>query len=371
MKRVWFVALAGLGLAFSSLKGSGPAPSDAFLDQSISFPPENESFVYLEQLESIAPVVGKKVIFPPGLLDYLSREKLRMAWRLGSSPNKDGRITVREYLDQRRGVVGLNWKYDAVQDAVIFDFDWHHEPASSVAIRPLVELVGNTSAVPWRQRATYPKSIPDPWETSFNALLSQPENFSHAWKTRLQDACSGAYMGFFNFWPEGVCARLLKDGSGNEHLLVLHRRESIMSGGPPPSMTYYLLDGNGKWEDGGVFGCGEYAAMSDIHFDPPNNRITILNVVKSQNLSSWELGLAGGIPTFHHYGDPGWGTPSFQYEPTRTELRLIFTAHTQETFSYQLSIEHGKLVSVLWKNGKIVAPANYDAGITPLQHFGD
>ncbi len=371
MKGMRFVALAGLGLALSPLKGSGAAPSDAFLDQSIPSPSENTSFVYLEQLESIAPVVGKKVIFPPGLVDYLSKEELTMSCRFGGGPDKDGRTTIREYLDQRHGVVGLAWRYDAFQDAVIFDFDWHHRPAPSVPIRSLVELVGNTSPVPWGERAPYPKNRPDPWETSFDALLSQPENFSHAWKTRLQDACSEAFAGLFNFWPERVCAGLLKDASGNEHLLVLHRQESILSGGPPPSMTYYLLDRNGKWEDGGTFGCGKYAAMSDIHFDLPNNRITILNVVKSQNLSSWELGLAGGIPTFHHYGDLGWGTPSFEYEPTRTELRLIFAAHTQETFSYQLSVEHGKLVSVLWKNGVIVAPANYDAGITPLQHFGD
>jgi hypothetical protein len=67
--RLWMPLLAvALALGFWITQAGDP-----FLDRAIPLPPENESSVYLDQLEAIAPVIGKKVIFPPGLVDYLSK----------------------------------------------------------------------------------------------------------------------------------------------------------------------------------------------------------------------------------------------------------------------------------------------------------
>ena len=317
-RRLWlllFLAGIALGLGITSLV------YDPVLDRMIPLPAENPSYVYLDQLNAIAPIIGKKVIFPSGLVDYASKEKLNISG-LRFGPFRNSRenyiFTIRDYLDERRNIVGLKWKYDAAQDAIIFDFAWHLPTSQSGP--ELVDQMGKLSPLPLSSLQRTSEWKLDPWRQTLDELMSEPENFSHAWKARLEDCCCSLGSMNDSFILDNCYSRVLKDVDGKDHLLVLHSHSPISNKGPGWTFTYYLFAADGKWEDAGIFDTGNPESQPNVIFSA--DRAVI--------------GDAGDAP-----------------------------------YGYFLSINHGKVAAVLSRNGAIISPADYNGGMTPLRHLGD
>ncbi len=342
--RVWLTLLVlVLAVGTWSLQRGDP-----YLDQTIPVPPDNRSSVVLDQLQAIAPVIGKKVIFPPGLVDYLSKEKLinynsPSFFILNDMIARQGHpFTIRDYLNRSREVAGLNWKYDTTQDAIVFDFIWH-QPLSRPA-RELVDELGSLSPLPlrdledsslfnpaswhWnlklepsREGTPFVRTL-DPSRIALNALMSEPENFPHAWKVRLYDGCCNMLsLAGTVLFGDTVYAHLLKDTEGREHLLVLNFHQSLSTPGPAPTFAYYLFSSDGKWEDGGLFEAGRWP-LPTMGFDSKTSRVAI--------------GIVRGGDTYDDY----------------------------------LQVENGKLTADLWKNGTPHAWRD-DVDVSLLRHLGD
>jgi hypothetical protein len=290
-------------------------------------------------------VIGKKVIFPPELLAYASQEKLNMSgFRFfGGEFAWYHPFTVRDYLNERQGIVGLDWKYDAKQDAVIFDFPWHRPVSHSG--QELVEQIGSLSPTPF-------DSLPwdggrpklDPWRQALDELMSEPDNFPHAWKVRLEDGCSafGSFATFDLFGTDGAFSRILKDADGEEHLLILHHHPQMGTKGPHGTFVCYLFAADGKWEDGGIFDAGG-------PFCPP----TVL------------------------FGS-GQAIIEINFEPlkitdtTGKVTTLTSGYHTGDKLDYVLEINHGKLAAFVSTNvSPLPDPLDETFGTTPLRHLGD
>ena len=371
MKVSPIAALLGFLLVLLPLKSAEPNSGPAFLNESISLPRGSESLIYLDQLQAIPSAIGKKVIYPPGLAEFVSKEKLNICsrdWHLGN----DNKLKIRDYLNQCREVLGLGWKYDAVQDSVILDIAWHQPVSPSTDLRPLVHLLGTTTAASLMGHLFDPQRMQDPWETAMYTLLSQPQNFPHAWKVQLKDFSLGWSLGFANFWPGGTRSYLVMDAAGQEHLLVLHCRESFhVIREPPLSVVYYLFDATGEWEDGGVFDTSSLSSATDLKLDLGKTRITIEAKLQYETSSRLNVEFVGLMPSITSFGRFNWGVPTFAFDSSHAGATLTFTAHIKDTYLCRLTVEHGKLVEVLWKNGSILAPADYAAGFTPLLHLGN
>jgi hypothetical protein len=332
---------------FVTIFGCGPvlASSDeSFLDRRIPFPPENNSCLYLDQLQAIAPVIGKKVIFPTGLIDYVSRAKLNRPSFFHISGSDDHKSTIRDYLNQSQGVVGLNWKYDMAQDAVVYDFAWHQSVSRSG--KELVDQLGRLAPAPLDSLHFNSKLELDPWRLSLNELMSEPENFPQDWKVRLEDGCSmefslGNSIGFGD--ADAVYSHILKDSEGKEHLLVLNSHRPLTTKGRS-AFVYYLFSADGKWEDGGIFQAGGPFDLPTIKFEPEKNRAMIEIKFTPLKLTD-STGKVTTLPSGYHIGD---------------------------TLDYLLEINHGKLAASIWTNvSPLPAPLDETFGVTPLRHLGD
>jgi len=317
---------------------------DSFLDQAIPFPPENKSHLYLDQLQAISPVIGKKVIFPPGLVDYLSKEKLNRPTLFPRLGSEDHKFTIRDYLKMCQMNVDLYWKYDAAQDSVIFDFAWH-QPVSRSG-RELVDQLGKLSPAPLDSLRFNSKLELDPWRLALNELMSEPENFPHAWKVRLEDGCSmefslGNSIGLGD--ADAVYSHILKDTDGKEHLLVLNSHRPVTTKGRG-AFVYYLFSADGKWEDGGIFEAGGPYCPPTIRFEPEKNRAMIEIKFKPLKLTD-STGKVTTLESVYHIGD---------------------------TLDYLLEIDHGKLAASIWTNiSPLPSPLDETFGVTPLRHLGD
>jgi len=333
-RRLWlllFLAAIALGLGFAVVFA---LKYDPVLDRLIPLPVETTSSLYLDKLNAIQPVIGKKVIFPPGLVEYASKENLHPAGLpvyLYRNSVQNYIFTLRDYLNERPFVVGLKWKYDAAQDAIVFDFAWHR-PASQSG-QELVDQIGDLSPVPYQNlkwisdwklnpwgRASGQYKL-DPWRQALDELMSEPGNFPHAWKARLQDCCAdptsmGCPIGDSIVFHDNLYSHILKDADGKKHLLVLHAHKSFWRNGW--SSTYYLFAADGNWEEDGIFEIGD-----------------------------------------------AWPDPKFIFVPDRTTIEIA----GQDIYDYSLTVDHGKLVPTILKNGAIITPAQ--RGVTPLRHLGD
>jgi hypothetical protein len=337
--RFWVLFLAAVS-ALESWGGLASA-SDLFLDRTIPAPSNNKSYLLLDRLDALQPVIGKKVIFPPGFVDFVSREKLRPACLINFGPDKK-KFTIRDYLNgTSQESADLTWKYDEAQDAVIFDFAWRL-PVSHPG-RELVDQLGKLSPLPMNQLPESSARKLDTWRLALNELMSEPENFPHAWKVRLEDGCTN-WLSLANsrfFGDDGVHAHILKDADGKEHLLVLNYHEPLMTPGPNPSITYYLFAADGQWEDGGRFEAGTIFTPPAIKFEPDKNRATIEVVDHPLEFM------------------------------TKNGPEIVNPNRPIATYDFYLKINRGKLTASFLKNGSPLSPTDYAIGVTPLHHLGD
>jgi hypothetical protein len=315
-----------------------------YRDQKYPYPPEVRSGIYLDQLEAIAPVIGKKVIFPPGLLAYASQEKLTMPGLrfFGGEFPWYHLFTVRDYLNQRLGILGLDWKYDAKQDAIIFDFAWHRPVSHSG--QELVEQIGSLSPAPFESlRWDGHRRKLDPWRQALDELMSEPDNFPHAWKVRLQECCSfSGSMWDSTCFEDNIYSQLLKDTDGQEHLLVLNYRGPLTTK-DRRIFAYYLFAADGKWEDGGSFEAGGPYCPPTVRFGSDQAIIEIdFKPLKLTNSATGEV------------------------------TTLTSSLHIGDYLDYVLEIDHGKLAAFVSTNvSPLPDPLSETFGTTPLRHLGD
>lgn len=356
MKRRYWVPLLVAAVAIASLGVWRALAPDTFLNQKVD---RTQTFPYcggrigsyLNRLEAIQPVVGKKVIFPPGLIEYATQEKLGMPeliW-FGGQIAWYQRFTIRDYLNDMRVIVGLNWRYDAAQDAVVFDFAWHRPVTHSG--EELVNQIGELSPAPSTSLGWYGHQLElDPWRQDLDELMSEPGNFPHTWKARLQDCCSdlGSMTDSIGF-GDNIYSHILKDADEKDHLLVLHSHHPLSNKGPGWTFTYYLFAADGKWEDAGIF-------EMDI-WPPPAVLFTTVNVlapdgkIQSGNVRAVIVTNPKSMQTTDY--------PAKDY-PGGNAL------------DYLLEINHGKLTASLYKDGMPLNPMKYtEVNVTPLRHLGD
>ena len=240
-------------------------------------------------LRSMQLITGKRVLTPPDFAGFLAKyeedasfsanmmfsrpalntpdQRVRAALGVSyAEPVGLGRYsprTIGEYLDWDAARLGMTWNYDAAHDVVALDFPWHKvdsRPASALAaaLAENFDSTGPTDAIRWQK--------------DFDALLSDPANFPQAWKVRTladrQNASTyrqafvlNAYTGF------------LPDENGALHLVVLNIHRSEISGGFY-TMSFYLFDHNGKFEQAGIYEAGsDRDSNRGIASDPAKKRL--------------------------------------------------------------------------------------------------
>jgi hypothetical protein len=296
------------------------APDTGVLNHPVAVPAEAASPIYREHVEAVrtmAAELGKKLILPEGLLEFLTKfsggnRDFRMGGFMGGRTNT--KMTIRDYFAYYgHGSLLLDWKYDASRQAIVLDFPWHK-----------TNFRDGRSLIDFLKKGASSKDLnTGDWAQAFDELLSRPENFPHTWKPRMiednQSISGPSLPGPVNNFFTGV----LKDAEGKEHLLVLN----LASHDIVPSDVFlicYLFDANGNWEDGGECGGGGQFAGRKVKLDE-----------KGQVLS---------------------------YDIT-SNAPLI---------TYNFTVQAGKLGFAVLEDGKPLDPAGYkNAGVTPFRDLGD
>jgi len=335
------VVVLGLGLWIAFVY-------DPVLDRKIPVPAQTWGPRYLDQLEAIAPIVGKKVIFPAGLVDYASREKLGMPGfpvYIFRNSRENYFYTVRDYLNERRALVGLKSRYDATQDAIIFDFAWHRPVSRSAP--ELVDEIGKLSPAPEKSLQWKNGQLElDPWRKAVDELMSEPGNFPHAWKIRLQGCCS--YCGSTNdsvVFDDNVYSHILKDADGKDHLLIFNSHRPLTTKSGHGSFVCYLFSADGTWEDGGIFAMGGPYCPPTVRFEPEKNRAVIEIDFEPLKITDSATGKVTTLASALHVGD---------------------------ALQYSLEVKQGKLADSIWTNvSPMPSPLDETFGVTPLRHLGD
>jgi hypothetical protein len=303
-----------------------------------------ESKTYPDGVRELSRIIQKPVTIPDGAADFVKEIN---GWNIGFRIPNYSRIgrtnqtpTMRDVLDQTSSSLGMGWRYDASKDRVVLDFSWCREdPRTSAELLDVLEhsapLSFASEIISSTGTSTTYKANPnqtyfwdhhhldpnDKWRIAFDALLSKPENFRAVWKLRFADDMK-RQCGY----PEPVINLLsakIQDQDGGEHLIILDDQPCPMNPGEG-TMTYYVFDLNGKFEQGGIYNGGyrchcasawveasatqvtvhtffNYSEKMDLHFLLTKNGLVLHDVSDSQNQLSPSLwaGFHFGDSPFH------------------------------------------------------------------------
>ena len=281
---------------FAAIFGCGPvsASDESFLQQpfkSYLFESKN----YSDGVRELSRVIQKPVTLPDGVTDFATQIN---GWNIGFRIPVWMRIgrgsetpTLQDVLDQTSSSMGMGWSYDAAKDRVALDFSWRREdPRTSAELLDVLEHSAPLSFTSETVSSTATSSIykanpnqtyywnhhhldpNDKWRIAFDALLSKPENFHAVWKLRFADDMKR------QVWvPQPVINLLsakITDQAGAEHVIILNDQPCPMNPGEG-TITYYVFDLNGKFEQGGVYGSGWRCHDASAWTDPAHKRVTL------------------------------------------------------------------------------------------------
>jgi hypothetical protein len=290
------------------------------LDHPVAVPAEAASPIYRDHVEAVrkmAAELGKKLILPEGLLEFLTKfnggnHDFGMGGFMGGKMTT--KMTIRDYFAYYgHGSLLLDWKYDASREAIVLDFPWHKTNFKDG--RSLIDIL--------KKGASSKDLKTGVWAQSFDELLSRPENFSQAWKVRMIEDSQSVFGPGLPPPVDNLFVGVLREMDGREHFLALN----IASQPVIPSnafLLWYLFDANGRWEDGGECGAGGQFTRIKVKLD------------EKRQVLSYEILSNGPLCT------------------------------------YLFSVQNGKLSFSVLEDGKPLDPAGYkNAGVTPFRDLSD
>ncbi len=286
-----------------------PAP-DAFLDHAIPSTalrtnPNNSTSLqfktYGEQLAKLKATIPKPITLPDGVLDFVTgidkgyfctcEFGMIFVGVLKELP------TNRNFLDAACPRLEMAWSYDPTRDAIVLDFPWRRDDSRTSA--ELVDVLEHTAVLSTEevfasgafkaepiQRYFWDHHQLDPndkWRIAFDALLSKPENVSSAWKVRLSDDLRRDFG--IPSLVENLLTAKMKDEHGTEHFLIVNSQPEILNPGPVGSISYYVFDLQGKFEQGGLCSIGYRCMDASVWLDRAGKQL----ILRVFNNGSYQL----------------------------------------------------------------------------------
>jgi len=274
----FLLALACLAVPSVSTQAEKP---DAFLDKPVVFatyPADGTELPsYSDHINRLSKAIGKPIVLPDGTLAFADAAS---KWKIGSGFCTWGGLgpetypTTRKLLDMDCHSLGMKWRYDPRRDAIKLDFAWRfNAPLPLLKLRAALlnpTVLDGSSFCLTSSGSTTVKAVPDPIYI-LDALLSKPENFRKAWQVRFAEDLK---MTFFASKCDNLLAGKMNDQTGLEHVLVLNEQPFDPNPGEG-TMTYYVFDQNGRFEQGGIFAGGWRCHNASAWMETGNLRLTI------------------------------------------------------------------------------------------------
>ncbi len=278
--------------------GLAPAP-DAFLDQPIpvkalKINPDNSTWLqfntYAEQVAKIKETVPKPIILPDGVVDFVTSidkgyfTTCGFGMMFGSITNVP---TNRNFLNAACPRLEMAWSYNSTRNAIVLDFPWRRDDSrSSAELLDVLEHTAVLQADESSSSGTYSAGLnqryfwehhqldpDDKWRIAFDALLSKPENATSAWKVRLADDLRRDY-GLPTLVANLLTGRM-QDEHDTEHILIVNSQPEFSNPGPVGSISYYIFDTKGKFEQGGLCSIGYRCMDASVWLDPAGRQLTL------------------------------------------------------------------------------------------------
>jgi hypothetical protein len=237
---------------------------------------------YSDQLNTMRQAVSKPIIIPDGVIDFVTSVDKGYfptgGWGMNFDSLKD-EPTKRRFLDMACPRLGMTWSYSPSRDAILLDFPWRRDDPRTTQQLVNLLLPGaparavDGSKVTLGGQTYYVPVLDDTWPNVFDALLSKSENFPNAWKVRLADDLRRE-IGF----PTPVANLLtskMKDADAAEHVLIVNSQREWINPGPAGSISYYVFDLQGKFEQGGMCSIGYRCMNASVWLDPGGKQLTL------------------------------------------------------------------------------------------------
>jgi hypothetical protein len=270
--------LAGtLALGFASTAHA----DDAFLEKPIVFatyPPDGPRLPsYSDHVNRLSQSIGKRIVLPEGAMafaDDVSKWKVGTGFCTWGGLGPENFATARQLLDRDCKTLGMKWHYDAASDSIAFDFAWRKDvPMPQLELRaallnPAVLSGSSFDVGAFHYAITNPDALP---AATLDALISKPENFPKAWPIRFAEDIRRSVL---NTPSDNLFTGKIEDQGGHEHLLVLNERPFPMNPGEG-TMTYYVFDAMGRFEQGGVMSGGWRCHDASAWTEAKNTRLTV------------------------------------------------------------------------------------------------
>jgi hypothetical protein len=149
------------------------------------------------------------------------------------------------------------------------DFAWH---------RPTDQASGDCLAFLLHQPPPKPgfetTAEGDRWVQQFDALLSDPGNFSRVWRLRATADDAPMFMGLA-VNPDLLYVGPFLDGGGHAHTLFVINQEALINLGSGIA-SYYLFDAQGRFERGGVFRTGHRVQSVSAYANAERTALTLV-----------------------------------------------------------------------------------------------
>jgi hypothetical protein len=257
-----------------------PPASDAFLDQPIGVT-EYMLKGYSGQLSQMQKIVSKPIVVPNGVVDFVAsvnKGYFVTTTGIGEGPDAS-KETNRNFLNMACPSLGMAWNYNPSRDIIVLDFPWRrNDPRTTQQLLDLLLPTGHPQAINGNEFTSGGQTYRliasnDSWPIIFDALLSKPGNFSNAWKVRLADDLRRA--SFFARPVEHLLTARMKDEQGAEHVLIVNSQPEFCNPGPVGSISYYVFDLHGKFEQGGLCSIGYRCMDASVWLDPSGKQLIL------------------------------------------------------------------------------------------------
>ena len=209
-------------------------------------------------VEALGKLSGKKVVLPDGIQKWL-KEHSDENWGMSFGVAKNQ--SVRELFERLCLTLGVVWRYDPQQDAIILNFNrYQNDPRSA---KELVAIVAGQKPPPWEQlkMETNPNGVGghgkalDEWRIAFDSLLSKPENFLTAGTVRIYHE---NHIGEMMHFPViNLLTGTMRDQNGRDVILVINGPIQMSNKDSPGDIAYYLFSEEGRFIRGGVYSMGD------------------------------------------------------------------------------------------------------------------
>ncbi len=219
-----------------------------------AYPPCYVDLPFLQQIKLLREKVKIPIVFPDGSIELENniRPQLGGVGPLMSSET----LTLRAMLDDIARTLILKWNYDKSSGRIIMVQDWLVQDRRSN--RELVHALLTEEPRQVGIGRFGPQKESFPWQMALDALITKPNNFKQAWKIRTLEDCQSRKGSSVNAFTG-----LVHDTENKEHLLVINTQPIFCTPGEG-SMTYYLFDSKGRFEQGAWLSTGWRCSVDKV-----------------------------------------------------------------------------------------------------------